>query len=68
MYFNDTNNTNIDKELKKGKSIKKRSKTNTKVFDMKVFKDFRFSPDVLLICFYATLLIAGIILIIISTR
>ncbi len=65
MYFNDTNDTNIDRELKKGKKIKKERKNRESIF--KNF-NFRFSPDILLICFYALLFIVGIVLIIVSTR
>ena len=65
MYFNETNNTNIDKELKKNKKIGPRIE---KVKEKKVSSGskFRFSPDTLLMCFYGLLLIVGIILIIVS--
>lgn len=65
MYFNGANDTNIDDELKgKKKKIKKEKKQNT---EKKEFK-FKFTPDTLLMGFYALLLIGGIVLIIISTK
>lgn len=65
MYFNGTNDTNIDDELKgKKKKIKKEKKQNT---EKKEFK-FKFTPDTLLMGFYALLLISGIVLIVISIK
>ncbi len=55
MYFNNANNTNIDNELKKTKTTR-------------VKKKFYFTRDMLLMCFYALLLITGIVLIIISLK
>ena len=72
MYFNESNNTNIDKELKKDKKHKTQSKSEKKSKPsserVKLFENFRLSPDTLLMFFYGFLLIVGIILIIISTR
>ena len=65
MYFNGNNNTNIDDEFgNTKKSIFKRD--NNKGTTEK--KNFHFTQDTLLMCFYGFLLIIGIILIIISIR
>ena len=53
MYFNESNNTNIDRELKKEKAKAPKEK-----------KKFYFTRDMLLMCFYALLLITGIVMII----
>ena len=67
MYFNETNDTNIDDELKgKKKKIKKEKKEKV-IGEKKEFK-FRFTPDTLLMGFYALLLIVGIVLIVISIK
>ena len=68
MYFNETNDTNIDDEFNNGKRKRKKKvkddmNTNTNT-EKKEFK-FRFTPDTLLMCFYGFLLIVGIVLIII---
>ena len=63
MYFNETNETNIDDEFK-GKKRKKFKKEREST-EKKSFK-FRLTPDTLLMCFYGFLLIIGIVLIIIS--
>ena len=67
MYFNGTNDTNIDDEFGKKKKLKiKKAPKEPKEPGEK--KKIHFNQDTLLMCFYGLLLIVGIILIIISVK